>query len=155
MLSLPPEVERLSNVPYFRRSDELLVEFSRFGKLYSRRVQPNKLALEKSHPEAGNAEEAIASLSRISLVLENGKCASSHAQAIAPLRKTRRIPRAPLFVAPCLPMTRTLRRRQRLRPPPAAGQGPPDRPMRALDVTEASPAQSHTSREQWVAPNVP
>ena len=57
MLSLPPEVERLSNVPYFRRSDELLVEFSRFGKLYSRRVQPNKLALEKSHPEAGNAAE--------------------------------------------------------------------------------------------------
>jgi hypothetical protein len=57
VLSLPPEVERLSNVPYFRRSDELLVEFSRFGKLYSRRVQPNKLALEKSHPEAGNAAE--------------------------------------------------------------------------------------------------
>ena len=47
----------MSYILYLGRSDELLVESCRFGKLYSRRVQPNKLALEKSHPEAGNAAE--------------------------------------------------------------------------------------------------
>ena len=56
-LSLPPEVERLADNADLSRSDELLVERCRFGKLYSRRVQPNKLALEKSHPEACNAAE--------------------------------------------------------------------------------------------------
>ena len=56
-LSLPPEAERMSYILYLGRADELLVESCRFGKLSSRRVQPNTLVSEKSHPEACNAAE--------------------------------------------------------------------------------------------------